>query len=552
MKKILLLLVSIVSFTGYSQAFTPKNWVTDLGNFYTPEEEVYLNKKISDYEKLTSIEIGVVTIDSLGDNSIEQFASDQFKRIGVGKKGADNGILIVFSMKDRKSRIEVGNGMEPFFTDINAYDALEVVKPSFREGKYSNGTSDCIQFITNKLGNQAFSNKVLWLKQKQEKEAKESAESWYSFRINLLKGLVGILFLGGLYLIYYTDKKKRERIAREKELIRLEEVRVEKVKNDTLDIEKYLKSITINNISCNSKILSNLYQSVRLHISSIKVSDKINHDVYSQDVYLNNLKSLKNNIDSKINTYNELNSEYRSRINSLSNIDYQINDAKSVNSIALLALEEIKNYGYSKNYKDLSNSIDELDKVKESILVLVNSDVDSALDEADELRSRIDSLYRESKNVTSYLESIKDAKSKIKASDVVVTGSFNEINRYKSYLQNGELEKVEQEYEKFKKSVSNSTDYLALFLTFGVLLLSLSNLTKKVKGRKQDEEDEERRKREEKRRKQQEQDDEDRRRRNSYSSSSSYGSSSSSSDSGSSFGGFGGGSSSGGGASSGW
>ena len=57
MKKILLLLVSIVSFSVYSQTFTPKNWVTDLGNFYTPEEEVYLNKKISDYEKLTSIEI---------------------------------------------------------------------------------------------------------------------------------------------------------------------------------------------------------------------------------------------------------------------------------------------------------------------------------------------------------------------------------------------------------------------------------------------------------------------------------------------------------------
>jgi hypothetical protein len=42
-----------------------KNWVTDLGNFYTPEEEVYLNKTISDYEKLTSIEIAVVTIESV-------------------------------------------------------------------------------------------------------------------------------------------------------------------------------------------------------------------------------------------------------------------------------------------------------------------------------------------------------------------------------------------------------------------------------------------------------------------------------------------------------
>jgi uncharacterized protein len=86
MKKTLLILVSLVSFITYSQEFTPKNWVTDLGNFYTPEEEVYLNKTISDYEKLTSIEIAVVTIESLGDNYIEQFASDEFKRLGIGKR----------------------------------------------------------------------------------------------------------------------------------------------------------------------------------------------------------------------------------------------------------------------------------------------------------------------------------------------------------------------------------------------------------------------------------------------------------------------------------
>jgi hypothetical protein len=40
------------------------------------------------------------------------------------------------------------------------------------EGKYAKGTSDCIQYITSKLGNQAFENKVLWLKQKKIKKIK--------------------------------------------------------------------------------------------------------------------------------------------------------------------------------------------------------------------------------------------------------------------------------------------------------------------------------------------------------------------------------------------
>lgn len=126
MKKILLLLAMFLSLATQAQNFTPTNWVSDLGNFYTPEQEAHLNSTISTYEKKTSIEIGVITIDSLGDNSIEEFALDQFKRLGIGKKGADNGILIVFSMKDRKSRIEVGNGMEAFFTDGDSYDALKL------------------------------------------------------------------------------------------------------------------------------------------------------------------------------------------------------------------------------------------------------------------------------------------------------------------------------------------------------------------------------------------------------------------------------------------
>jgi hypothetical protein len=45
----------------------------------------------------------------------------------------------------------------------------DLSKVSFKEGKYAKGTSDCIQYITSKLGNQAFENKVLWLKQKIKK-----------------------------------------------------------------------------------------------------------------------------------------------------------------------------------------------------------------------------------------------------------------------------------------------------------------------------------------------------------------------------------------------
>lgn len=50
MKKILLLLTMFLSFATQAQDFTPTNWVSDLGNFYTPEQEASLNGTISAYE----------------------------------------------------------------------------------------------------------------------------------------------------------------------------------------------------------------------------------------------------------------------------------------------------------------------------------------------------------------------------------------------------------------------------------------------------------------------------------------------------------------------
>jgi uncharacterized membrane protein YgcG len=561
MKKTLLILVSLVSFITYSQEFTPKNWITDLGNFYTPEEEVYLNKKISDYEKLTSIEIAVVTIESLGDNYIEKFASDEFKRLGVGKKGADNGILIVFSMKDRKSRIEVGNGMEPFFTDINAYSALDLSKVSFKEGKYAKGTSDCIQYITSKLGNQAFENKVLWLKQKKDKEDKEYAASEEKFKSGVINFLLISLFFGTLFFIYYLDKKRREKIAKEKERLRLEAERefervrkeaerVERVKQNILKIEIYLKSVRVNRpVTQNSKLLTLSFSSVTSFISSIVISK----GDMSNDQYIEVLFGIKDTLDSKNDAYDSLNSEYTSDINNFSNLDILANSAYSYNKIALSALEKIKQYGYDKDYKDLTSSIETLLDSKLAIEKLFLTDVDKAISDAKKFKKSIDYLKEKGSNITNYLNEIESTKTKINNAESLFTSGLNKLDRYKKWMKVGEVDRVKSEFQKFKIKSNNSTDYLALILIFTGVMSALSSLEATLSGRKSKEEEEERTEQrrlaalaaalaEAGRRRRE---DDDRRRRDSYSSSSS-------SDSGSSFGGFGGGSSSGGGASNDW
>lgn len=544
--------MAIVSFTVSAQdtkSFTPQNWVTDNGNFYTPEQEVELNKIISDYEKKTSIEIGVITIDSLGETSIEEYADQQFNRIGIGKKGADNGLLIVFSMKDRASRIETGNGMEPFFTDIDAYDALDVVKPSFRAGNYAEGTISCINFITNKLGSSTFATKIKLLEQKKEwerqrkaKEDKESAAAWAAFMDGLTNFLIGSAIVGIFVLIYFVDRQRRRKIAEEKERIRLEELRKEGVKKDILDNIDKIKSITIDNVSfVNSKVLKVRHESTTEKLAStIKSISTLKND--DNDIYLSSLKSLKSSITDDVRSFNRLNYDYKDNVSSISRLDSLVSDAKFTNKRALADLEKIKSYGYSKSYKDISNYLETLSDDIVAIKELLNTDVDKAIEQSIDFKDNLSYTIRDSKEISSYLIEIESAKSKLSTADTTIKSAMSEIPRYKSYLKSGELEKVESQYEDFRKKVSSSSDYLVLALIFATVLASITSLVSTLRRRKSDEEEEERR---EKRRK----DDEDR--RNSYSSSSSSWSSSSS-DSGSSFGGFGGGGSSGGGASSGW
>jgi uncharacterized protein len=52
--------------------------------------------------------MAVVTLPSLEGGQIDDFAHKVFQQRGVGKKGRDNGLLLLVAVQDRKARIEVG------------------------------------------------------------------------------------------------------------------------------------------------------------------------------------------------------------------------------------------------------------------------------------------------------------------------------------------------------------------------------------------------------------------------------------------------------------
>lgn len=66
---------------------------------------------------------------------VDKYASEVFRKWGVGHKGLDNGILLVIATEARKIRIEVGYGLEGSYPDAAAARTIDKMKPLLTKGK---------------------------------------------------------------------------------------------------------------------------------------------------------------------------------------------------------------------------------------------------------------------------------------------------------------------------------------------------------------------------------------------------------------------------------
>lgn len=132
----------------------PIGLTTDFENIFTPEEVRKLDSIIIDYEKKTSIELCVVTMDTLNVNS-ERFGElPEYigKTWGIGKKEKDNGIVICMSIGYHAIRIGAGHGIDDYLSETDTKQIIEKkFLPDFKKKKYYDGTMNGIIAIIETL-----------------------------------------------------------------------------------------------------------------------------------------------------------------------------------------------------------------------------------------------------------------------------------------------------------------------------------------------------------------------------------------------------------------
>ena len=118
----------------------PRGYVNDFAGVMDQATVQRLETILTDLERKTRAEVAVVTLPSVLDGDIERAAAELFKEWGVGKKGKDNGVLILCAVQNRRVRIEVGYDLEAILPDAKAGQIIrEQMVPRFRTGDFSTG-----------------------------------------------------------------------------------------------------------------------------------------------------------------------------------------------------------------------------------------------------------------------------------------------------------------------------------------------------------------------------------------------------------------------------
>lgn len=430
MKKIILLLLCAINLSAQTIPQKPNKLFNDYTGLVSETEATTLNDKLLDVNKNTSVEFAIVVIKSLDGNEIFDYSQKLFTEWGIGKKGKDNGILLLISLNDRKWRFHTGYGAQTFLTDLKSKELAEdKFVPYLKSKDYYNGfisIIDAVKIEVSKDKTELTSPKPI----KHNDDNETDVLIW-------IFGFFGFIILAGLVIVNYNIKKQKAELKAKKE----------ERHNKIIELLTYYKNLKLNHIfnpyitEINNKY--NIEDVIKLtfdkadELEAIYEKAKLDYDKVIHDAknftqfelqqtptlttHLISLNSLKN-IYSKGENINY--EHYDESLNSKANsVKYYYDSAKKAikNENIKLALTYIYNfYSSQKLYNDTINDVDKIltmynkalnnNSMLTTTLQTEASKMEKYLTDSDVESSTKNKIRTAKSNVSSFINSFKPNK----------------------------------------------------------------------------------------------------------------------------------------------
>ncbi len=118
------------------KALKTQGYVSDFAAVVDAQSKTQIEQYCAAVKQATGVEIALVTVKTLEGEPIEDVTNDIFRSFGVGKKGVDNGVMLLLAVDDHRSRLEVGGGVGDVLTDAMSGEVLDAMRPALRQRQY--------------------------------------------------------------------------------------------------------------------------------------------------------------------------------------------------------------------------------------------------------------------------------------------------------------------------------------------------------------------------------------------------------------------------------
>jgi len=192
--------LALVACAAASQAvdwktLQPQGYVSDFAGVIPDSNRAPLEAYCAAVEQSTGAQMALVTIPSLEDEPIEDVANTIFRAWGVGQKGKNEGILMLLAVRDRRSRLEAGYGLEPILPDGLSGSILRQMRPALRQNDYGDAMLAAAETIGNAIA--------------QAKHVTVTASLQRRYRPSASDSIPWPMILGGIVLLFWLLRAGR-------------------------------------------------------------------------------------------------------------------------------------------------------------------------------------------------------------------------------------------------------------------------------------------------------------------------------------------------------